>query len=65
MAQAIERGSGKQPVGRERLIPLREVEIAGDDRESCASARVQAISRRALPYCFSRRRMPWAARSRS
>ena len=31
MAQSIQGGSGEQSVGREGLIPLGEIEIAGDD----------------------------------
>lgn len=30
--QAVERGRGEQAVGREGLIPFREVEVAGDER---------------------------------
>ena len=32
MAQAIKRGTGKESIGREGLVPLREVEVAGDHR---------------------------------
>lgn len=31
VAQPVERGRGQQPVGRERLIPLGEVQVAGDE----------------------------------
>ena len=31
MAQAVEGSGGEQPVGGEGLVPLVEVEVAGDD----------------------------------
>lgn len=31
MPEPIERGRGQQPVGREGLVPLGEVEVAGHD----------------------------------
>ena len=33
MTQPIKRGRGQEPVGREGLIPLGEVEVAGEDED--------------------------------